>query len=122
MSWIRKNKLVESTVQQKKLSAEGDYTDSVLTIKNAKAGDTLTEFEIDIDVAFNGTNPVASIGIDSDHEKYMTEAQSLISTIGTYVIEQTIVLTGDEIIKAYITPDGSTAGVINTTVRFLDTE
>lgn len=121
MSWIRENKLVSSSIQQKEIG-EGDYTDSELFIKNAKSGDTLTEFEIDINIAFNGTAPKASIGIDSNHEKYMTEAQSNIKAIGTYVIEETVVLSANEIIKLYITSDGSTAGTITGTVRFLDTE
>lgn len=121
MSWIQENKLVSDSVQQKEVES-GDYTDTELVIKNAKLGDTLTEFEIDINIGFNGAVPVASIGIDSNHEKYMTEAQSNIKAIGTYVIEQTIVLTVDETIKLYITPDGSTSGTIIGTLRFLDTE
>ncbi|GAG05021.1 unnamed protein product, partial [marine sediment metagenome] len=108
MSWIQDNKLVAGSVQQKEI-AEGDYTDSELVIKNAKLGDTLTEFEIDINIGFNGTAPKASIGIDSDHEKYMTELQSDIKARGTYVIEETVILVADETIKLYITPDGSTA-------------
>ena len=122
MSWIRNNKLVSGTIQQTKLSIHGDYTDTELIIKNAKTGDTLLEFEIDIDIAFNGTSPVASIGIDSNHEKYMAESQSWLKSIGTYVIEQEVILTEDEVIKLYISPDGSTVGEITGVIQFLDTE
>lgn len=121
MSWVRNNKLVAADVQQEDIES-GDYTDTEITIKAAKLGDTLLEFEIDIDEAYNGSAPVASIGIDTDHEKYMTEAQSDLTSVGTYVIENTVVLTADEVIKLYIDPNSSTTGKINATLRFLDTE
>jgi len=120
MSFIRDNKLVASSVVQEEV-AEATFADAEVVIKNAKLGDTLTEFEIDVSILFDGTAPKASIGIDTDHEKYLTESQCYLLATGTYVIENTVVLASDETIKVYITPDGSTQGALTGTVRFLDT-
>ncbi|GAG04939.1 unnamed protein product [marine sediment metagenome] len=122
MSHVQLNKLVASSVLQKDVCEEGDFGDSEILIRNCKAGDTLMEFEIDINIPFDGTAPKASIGIDSNHEKYLTEDQCNITLRGTYVMEYTVILSIDETIKIYVTPDGSTQGTISGAMRFFDTE
>lgn len=122
MSHVQDNKLVAADVEQKTFCEEAIFTNTEVVIKNAKIGDTLTEFEIDVSIIFDGTSPLASVGIDSDHEKYLSEAQNDILSIGTYVVENTTILIADEIIKVYITPDGSTQGQLSASVRFYDTE
>jgi len=121
MSHVQDNKLVAPDVEQKTFCEEATFTDAEVVIKNAKAGDTVTEFEIDVSIVFDGAAPLASIGIDSNHEKYLSEIQNDILMIGTYVVEDTTILTVNETIKVYITPDGSTQGQLSASVRFYDT-
>lgn len=122
MSHVQDNNLVAPDVEQKTFCEEGTFADAEVVIKNAKIGDTLTEFEIDVSIVFDGAAPVSSIGIDSDHEKYLSEAQNDILSIGTYVVEDTTILVANETIKVYITPDGSTQGKLSASVSFYDTE
>jgi len=122
MSHVQNNKLVASDVNQKTLCEEATFADAEVVIKNAKAGDTLTEFEIDVSIIFDGVAPKASIGIDTDHEKYLAEDQNDLAITQTFVIENTTILALDETIKVYITPDGSLQGQLSASVRFYDTE
>ena len=120
MSRVLPNKLVPSTVPQED-RVDVIFSDSPTIIKSALAGDTLTEFEIEVTTIFDGTTPVASIGIDTDHEKYLSEAQCYLLAKGNYIIEDTNILSSPEIIKVYLTPDGSTQGTLTAKVRYLDT-
>lgn len=124
MSGTRLNKLIPDTVPQEEF-VSGDYGDSELTIKSCLTGDTLTEFEVKVNSLFLKPGftifPMASIGIDADHEKYLTTNQCDLQKIGTYIIKDTIILAGNETIKIYIDGDGATEGSLTGTVRFLDT-
>ena len=120
MSGTRPNKLFPETVPQQE-SVDGNYSSTELILKDCLLGDTLTEFEIKINTVFNGTSPVASIGIDSNHEKYLTEPQCDLTQTGTYIIKDTIILIANETIKIFIDGDGATEGSLTGTVRFLDT-
>ncbi|GAG04936.1 unnamed protein product, partial [marine sediment metagenome] len=102
MSRVRPNKLVSSTVPQEN-KADATYSDTEITIKEHQNGDTLSEFEIDVTTIFDGTAPKASIGIDSNHEKYLTEDQCYLKATGTYIIEDTEILSANETIKLFIT-------------------
>jgi hypothetical protein len=120
MSYIRDNKPVPATVAQEILE-EAIITDSSVLIKNLINHNTILEVKIDVSILFDGTAPKASIGISTDHEKYLTEDQCDLTSINTYIIEDTIVLTSDESITVYITPDGSTQGTLTASVKYLDT-
>jgi len=120
MSRVLPNKLVPSTVPQED-RVDVIFSDSPTIIKSALAGDTLSEFEIEVTTIFDGIAPVASIGIDADHEKYLTEAQCYLLGKGNYIIEDTNILSSNETIKVYLTPDGSTQGTLTAKVRYLDT-
>jgi len=120
MSGTRPNKVVPSTVTQEE-SATGDYNDTELEIGSFAASDTLTEFEVDVSEIFDGTTPVASIGIDANHEKYLTEEQCDLTVVGTYIIRDTTPMTGNETIKVFIDGDGAVQGSLTAKVRFLDT-
>jgi len=124
MSGTRPNKLIPDTVPQEE-SVSGNYEDSELTIRSCLTRDTLTEFEVKVNSLFLKPGftifPTTSIGIDANHEKYLTISQCNLQMIGTYIIKDTIILTGDEVIKAYVDGDGATEGSLTATVRFLDT-
>lgn len=120
MSGTRPNKIPPETVTQE-ISETASYSDTEIELGDFAAGDTFTEFEINVIQIFNGTAPVASIGIDSNHEKYLTESQCNLKAVNRYIIEDTIPLLADETIKIYIDGDGATEGSLTGTVRFLDT-
>ena len=119
MSGTRPNKLIPSTVPQE--SANAGHLDTELEIKDFLAGDTLTEFEIEVTVPYNSGSPKASIGIDIDHEKYLAEIQCDLINTGRYQVRNTEVLDSQETIKIYIDPDGATSGNLTGIVTFLDT-
>jgi len=96
----------------------GTYTDSEITIGSFDTGEILLQFTIDVHIAFDGTNPTITIGTDADPDKYMTDAQSYLKTANEYVIEDNIVLTSDETIKAFIIPDGSTQGSFTASIDY----
>jgi hypothetical protein len=120
MSGTRDNKIPPEIVTQE-ATETASYSDTEIELGDFISGDTFTEFEIKVNTIFNGGVPAASIGIDSDHEKYLTEAQCDLTQTGTYIIEDTIPLASDETIKAYVDGDGATEGSLTATVRFLDT-
>lgn len=94
------------------------YTDTEIIVGNLNAGDTLKQFTIDIHITYNSSAPKASLGIDLDHEKYMKETDSDLTTIGEYVIEDNVELDVDETIKIYIDPDGATQGELTASIDY----
>jgi hypothetical protein len=120
MSGTRQNKIPPETVTQGK-SADATFSDTEVELGDFMSGDSFTEFEINVTQIYDSVTPTASIGIDSDHEKYLTTSQCNLKAVNRYIIEDTIILTGNETIKIYIDPDGATTGSLTGTVRFLDT-
>jgi len=101
MSGTRANKIPPETVTQEK-SENATFSDTEVELGDFMAGDSFTEFEINVTQAYDSVAPTASIGIDSNHEKYLTTSQCNLKAINRYIIEDTIILSGDETIKIYI--------------------
>jgi len=99
---------------------DGDYTDSEITIGNFDLGQVLNQFTVDIHIAFDGTNPTITIGTDADPDKYVLTTDNYPKAANEYVIEDNIVLTADETIKAFITPDGATQGSFTASICYAD--
>ena len=95
-----------------------DYAATEATIGSFDSDDTLMTFIIDVHTIYNSSNPVASIGTDADHEKYLTEDQCYLLLDNEYRIQDTIVLTGAETIKVFIDPDGATVGSLTASVEY----
>lgn len=109
---------VGGDIVPKNKDKSGTYTDSEITIGSFDTGEVLLQFTIDVHILFDGTNPTITIGTDLDNDKYVTALQNYPKAIGEYVIEDNIVLTSDETIKAFITPDGSTQGSFTASIDY----
>ena len=96
----------------------GTYADSEIIIGSFDTGEILLQFTVDVHIAFDGTNPTITIGTDVDPDKYVTSLQNYPKAANEYVIEDNIVLTSDETIKAFITPDGSTQGSFTASIDY----
>lgn len=91
MSFIRPNKPVAETVPQEKIQ-EASGTSLIKSLKNHN---TILEVSIKVTEVFNGTNPTASIGIDTDNDKYLLISQCNLKQLDTFIIEDTVILTSD---------------------------
>jgi len=109
---------VGGDIVSKNKDKSGDYTDSEITIGNFDAGEILLQFTVDVHIAFDGTNPTITIGTDADNDKYVLTTDNYPKAVNEYIIEDNIVLTSDETIKAFITSDGSTQGSFTASIDY----
>lgn len=78
--------------------------------------------QIKVITPFDGTNPVVTIGTDTNNDRLMTLSENDLKETGIFYLTLSDIFSASETIKAFVTPDSSTQGEIDVTVLYTISE
>jgi hypothetical protein len=94
-------------------------TSSPIIIFTPPNNSTISKVIVDVDIAFNGTTPLLSVGISGDTTKYMNSTENKLKKIGSYEVTPNYQEDGtpDQIIITFVS-SGSSAGQCQVTIEY----